>query len=100
MKTELLPVMGYATHLLIIARKQSGSSSFLGSEEDPEDGEAAASAIFGAVFVYIVSCASVILCLWLEFLDFFMFTLEIFYICIHILMDLFACFSSNTSFIF
>ena len=26
----------------------------LGSEEDPEDGKAAASAVFGAVFVYIV----------------------------------------------
>ena len=26
----------------------------LGSEEDPEDGQAVASAVFGAVFVYIV----------------------------------------------
>jgi hypothetical protein len=29
----------------------------MGSEEDPKDGGAVAGAVFGAVFIYIVSCS-------------------------------------------
>jgi ribonuclease kappa len=33
---------------------KSGSHTMLGGEEDPEDGNAVAGAVFGAVFIYIV----------------------------------------------
>lgn len=33
---------------------KSGSQTLLGSDEDPEDGNAVAGAVFGAVFIYIV----------------------------------------------
>ncbi|KAF2999424.1 hypothetical protein E8E13_007397 [Curvularia kusanoi] len=32
---------------------KSGSHTMLGGEEDPEDGNAVAGAVFGAVFIYI-----------------------------------------------
>jgi ribonuclease kappa len=36
---------------------KSGSHTMLGGEEDPEDGNAVAGAVFGAVFIYIVCSA-------------------------------------------
>jgi hypothetical protein len=33
---------------------KSGSHTMLGGEEDPEDGNAVAGAVFGAVFIYVV----------------------------------------------
>lgn len=33
---------------------KSGSHTMLGGDEDPEDGNAVAGAVFGAVFIYIV----------------------------------------------
>jgi ribonuclease kappa len=35
---------------------KSGSHTMLGGVEDPEDGNAVAGAVFGAVFIYIVCC--------------------------------------------
>lgn len=41
--------------LMLMRNSQGHSGTVMGGHEDPEDGGAVAGAVFGAVFIYIVS---------------------------------------------
>lgn len=50
----VLSVFAIVILSIIGALFKSGSHTMLGGEEDPEDGNAVAGAVFGAVFIYVV----------------------------------------------